>query len=117
MSALPDAPEPRHTQASAEDAQFYIRDGWTKLAEWTTDEEAAAEPSKPQPMPCRARWSGSKCRRERLNNRVVPFKSSADPPAMPGTLRKSMAFVPRYRKFESKWDFLPFGQAKKSSGR
>ena len=51
MSALPDAPEPRHTQASAEDAQFYIRDGWTKLAEWTTKEEAAAEPSKPQPMP------------------------------------------------------------------
>jgi predicted phage terminase large subunit-like protein len=23
----------------AEDAQYYIRDGWTKLAEWTTDEE------------------------------------------------------------------------------
>jgi predicted phage terminase large subunit-like protein len=38
-------------EMSAEDAQFYIRDGWTKLAEWTTEEEAAAEPSKPQPMP------------------------------------------------------------------
>ena len=38
-------------EMSAEDAQFYIRDGWTKLAEWTTKEEAAAEPSKPQPMP------------------------------------------------------------------
>ena len=25
-------------EMSAEDAQYYIRDGWTKLAEWTTDE-------------------------------------------------------------------------------
>jgi hypothetical protein len=38
-------------EMSAEDAQFYIRDGWTKLAEWTTEEEADTEPSKPQPMP------------------------------------------------------------------
>ncbi len=27
-------------EMSAEDAQYYIRDGWTKLAEWTTDEAA-----------------------------------------------------------------------------
>jgi hypothetical protein len=31
---------------------------------------------------------------------VVSFKS-ADTPAMPGILRKSTAFVPRYQKFES----------------
>jgi hypothetical protein len=36
---------------SAEDAQFYIRDGWTKLAERTTEEDAAAQRSKPQTMP------------------------------------------------------------------
>jgi len=35
----------------AEDAQYFIRDGWTKLAECTTEEDAAAEPSKPQTMP------------------------------------------------------------------
>jgi len=35
----------------AEDAQYFIRDGWTKLAEWTTDEDTAAERSKPQTMP------------------------------------------------------------------
>jgi hypothetical protein len=34
----------------AEDAQYYIRDGWTKLAEWTTEEDATAERSKPQPV-------------------------------------------------------------------
>jgi len=27
-------------EMSAEDAQYYIRDGWAKLAEWTTDEAA-----------------------------------------------------------------------------
>ena len=27
-------------EMSAEDAHYYIRDGWTKLAEWTTDEAA-----------------------------------------------------------------------------
>jgi hypothetical protein len=27
-------------EMSAEDAQYYIRDGWAKLAEWTTDEPA-----------------------------------------------------------------------------
>ena len=27
-------------EMSAEDAQYFIRDGWTKLAEWTTDEAA-----------------------------------------------------------------------------
>jgi hypothetical protein len=32
---------------------------------------------------------------------VVSFKSPADTPAMPGMLRKSTAFVPRYQKFES----------------
>lgn len=32
----------------AEDAQYFIPDGWTKLAEWTTDEDADAERSKPQ---------------------------------------------------------------------
>jgi hypothetical protein len=32
---------------------------------------------------------------------VVSFKSPADTPAMPGMLRKSAAFAPRYRKFES----------------
>ena len=31
---------------SEEDARSYIRDGWTKLAEWTSD-EAAEEPGKP----------------------------------------------------------------------
>jgi hypothetical protein len=35
----------------AEDAQYLIRDGWTKLTEWTTEEEAGAEPSKPKTMP------------------------------------------------------------------
>ena len=35
----------------AEDAQYFIPDGWTKLAEWTTDEDATAERSKPQTMP------------------------------------------------------------------
>jgi hypothetical protein len=38
-------------EMSAEDAQFYIRDGWTKLAERTTEEDAAAQRSKPQTMP------------------------------------------------------------------
>ena len=32
---------------------------------------------------------------------VVAFKSPADTPAMPGMLRRSAAFAPRYRKFES----------------
>jgi hypothetical protein len=32
---------------------------------------------------------------------VVSFKNPADTPAMPGMLRKSTAFVPRYQKFES----------------
>ena len=27
-------------EMSAEDAQYYIRDGWAKLAEWTIDEAA-----------------------------------------------------------------------------
>jgi len=40
-------------------------------------------------------------RGERLNHQVVSFKSSADTPAMPGMLRKSTAFLPRYQKFES----------------
>jgi len=34
----------------AEDAQYLIPAGWTILAEWTTDEDAAAERSKPQPV-------------------------------------------------------------------
>jgi hypothetical protein len=34
-------------------------------------------------------------------HQVVSFKSPADTPAMPGMLRKSAAFVPRYQKFES----------------
>jgi hypothetical protein len=34
-------------------------------------------------------------------HQVVSFKSPADTPAMPGMLRKSTAFVPRYQKFES----------------
>src|SRR6516164_8578196 len=38
---------------------------------------------------------------ERLNHQVVSSKSSADTPAMPGMLRKSTAFLPRYQKFES----------------
>ena len=38
---------------------------------------------------------------EGLNHPVVWFKSPADTPAMPGMLRKSAAFAPRYRKFES----------------
>ena len=25
-------------EMSADDAQYYIRDGWTKLAEWTTED-------------------------------------------------------------------------------
>jgi len=50
----------------AEDAQYFIRDGWTKLAEWTTEEDAATERrSKPQTMPSRARWNGSQRRRRR----------------------------------------------------
>ena len=32
---------------------------------------------------------------------MVSFKSPADTPKMPGMLRKSTAFVPRYQKFES----------------
>jgi len=34
-------------------------------------------------------------------HQLVSFKSPADTPAMPGMLRKSAAFVPRYQKFES----------------
>jgi predicted phage terminase large subunit-like protein len=34
----------------AADAQFWIPAGWTQLTEWTTDEDAAAERSKPQPV-------------------------------------------------------------------
>jgi hypothetical protein len=34
----------------AEDAQYLIPAGWTKLAEWTTDEDAGAERSEPQPV-------------------------------------------------------------------
>jgi len=34
-------------------------------------------------------------------HQVVSFKSPTDTPAMPGMLRKSTAFVPRYQKFES----------------
>ena len=37
-------------EMSAADAQFLIPAGWTKLAEWTTDEDAAAKRSKPQPV-------------------------------------------------------------------
>src|SRR5215831_17190772 len=36
---------------------------------------------KPSPNP--ARWSGSSCRRERLSNQVVVFRSPADPPQCP----------------------------------
>src|SRR5262249_44894494 len=48
-------------ELSAPEAQFYIGDGWTLLAEWTTDEEAAAERSKPQsvqtiPQPGSREW-------------------------------------------------------------
>jgi len=38
---------------------------------------------------------------EGLNNQVISFKSSVDPPAMPAMLRKSTAFAPWYQKFES----------------
>ena len=38
---------------------------------------------------------------EGLNHQVLSFKSPADTPAIPGMLRKSTAFVPRYQKFES----------------
>ena len=38
---------------------------------------------------------------EGLNNQVISFKSSVDPAAMPGMLRKSTAFAPRYQEFES----------------
>jgi len=34
----------------AEDAQYLISAGWTKLAEWTTDEDATAQRSKPKPV-------------------------------------------------------------------
>jgi hypothetical protein len=34
----------------AEDAQYLIRDGWIKLAEWTTDEDADVERNQPQPV-------------------------------------------------------------------
>ena len=37
-------------EVSAEDAQYFVRDGWSKLAEWTTEEDATAERSKPQPI-------------------------------------------------------------------
>ena len=45
-----------------------------------------------------ARWSGSSAEEEGPNHQVVSFKSPADTPAMPGMLRKSTAFVPRYHK-------------------
>jgi hypothetical protein len=52
--------------------------------------------------------AGSKCavlittlRRLVDFHQVESFKSPADTPAMPGMLRKSTAFVPRYQKFES----------------
>src|SRR6516225_12347223 len=34
----------------AEDAQYLIPAGWTKLAEWTTDEDGTAQRSEPQPV-------------------------------------------------------------------
>jgi hypothetical protein len=48
-------------EMSAEDAQYYIRDGWTKLAERTTEEDTTAERSKPQlvqtvPQPGSTEW-------------------------------------------------------------
>ena len=35
----------------AEDAPYLIPAGWTKLAEWTTEEDATAQRSKPLTMP------------------------------------------------------------------
>ena len=50
------------------------------------------------------RWSGSRGARRR-RTRAEPsgsrFKCSVDTLPMPGMLRKSTAFVPRYQKFES----------------
>jgi hypothetical protein len=40
----------RTVEMWAEDAQYYIRASWTKLAAWTTEEDATAERSKPQPV-------------------------------------------------------------------
>jgi len=45
-----------------------------------TPPRSAASHNLFKPCPSPARWSGSKCRRKRLNNPVVPFKSPADPP-------------------------------------
>jgi hypothetical protein len=41
----------------AKDAVAYIRNDWTKLAEWTSD-EAAEEPGKPQSYGRSAPWNG-----------------------------------------------------------
>jgi hypothetical protein len=51
-----------HSPAKASsDAQYLILDGWTKLAERTTEEDAGAERSKPQsvqtvPQPGSIEW-------------------------------------------------------------
>ena len=49
------------------------------------------------PRAARVRGAGE----EGLNNQVVPLIEPRRSPAMPGMLRKSTAFVPRYQKFES----------------
>jgi hypothetical protein len=88
----------RHAERMTGGARRYPRGaGATGLAELG----AAASP---RGLPQRRRTSrGARSRgaeEEGLNHQVVSFKS-ADTPAMPGILRKSTAFVPRYQKFES----------------
>ena len=59
----------------AEDAQYLVPAGWTKLAEWTTDEDGTAQRSEPnlfKPCPSPARWSGSKRRRKRAEQSGGP---------------------------------------------
>jgi predicted phage terminase large subunit-like protein len=41
----------RTVEMWVQDAQYLIPAGWIKLAEWTTDQDAAAERSKPRTMP------------------------------------------------------------------
>src|ERR1700756_617658 len=67
--------------------------------------EAAEQRNKPQPNPtvyAPARWSGSRRRRRRADpSGGIVLRAPPIPPQCPEWLRKSAAFAPRYRKFES----------------
>jgi hypothetical protein len=78
--------------------------GWSTYERYRTEAAAAAERSKPKPVqtepqPGSMEWFELQKRKAEQSSGTVeePRRS----PAMPGMLRKSTAFVPRYYKFES----------------